>query len=309
MSRRTLKARASVDPDLTVTVAVLGPVFGYPHLDVFDGPSFADQGPEVGYAERLKVEVAADRTSRLGEIIGAAADAVGISIRGECLPDRLTGVVFYQPADDLEFQHRAEPWPRTIRLADAEGAPSWYALWSAVTVGELLHASDSGLVEGDPLRPYLWPVVPQSELVQTAIESLPFLWAAWSQFLTVKETGSFGAEIWKRIRPARELSELEPFGGWATERPQDIFPFLDGTPRSTEEIAAFFCWTEERTAGWLEGTGYALGEDGNWRPGADRAALVLHESVRSIEQLGRAPTELEIQSRFEQMNGTPEVHE
>ncbi len=150
-----------------VTVAVHGPVYGYPGLPVFDGPGFEDQSPDIPYAERVRVEVEVTEITPLGEIIDTAAARLGTTHpHGGRVCDALTGVVFYEPEDEVSFKWREEPWPRVIRLADETGLPSWGVLWTEIRFGELLAASDAQLIIGDPRRPYFWPVIPQGDGLQ-----------------------------------------------------------------------------------------------------------------------------------------------
>jgi hypothetical protein len=259
-------------------------------MPVFDGPGLEAQGPNTPYDARLKAEIETDDATTLGEIIDAAAMRFGISSPQGRVSERLTGVVFFVPSDAERFQRRDEPWPKTIRTVTPQGTPSWVVRWCDVRFGELLAASDAGMVEGDPYRPYLWPVIPQGNAGQTFLDALWSLWLNWEHLLAAYGTYELARPILDRIKRARAATRAR---GWssqkALERPQDLMPLLDASPRS-DEIEGALGIPITQAAPWLEGLGYVCGDDERWRAGCDGAASALHQTVLAIEGRGRAPS-------------------
>ena len=300
----------------TVTVAVLGPVFGYPGPPVFDGPVFEDQGEDLPYAKRVKVEVEVTEITPLGEIIDTAAARIGITNpRGGRVCDELTGIVFYEADDEVSFKWREQPWPRVIRLADEAGLPSWSVLWTEMRYGELVSASDANLVVGDPRRPYFWPVIPQGGGLQTFVISLRVLWSAWEYVLAgygtfdlVRRVRRFhlarriGARV-KRAEKAIEQADWAMPWSKRLQRPHDFFDQVTGQPRTAEEIASLLGCPIEQAEAMLWGMGFSCDREGLWVVGGDAAASVLAESVQMIRQLGRAPEKGAIMELFLQLEG------
>jgi len=129
---------------LAVTVAAFGPSFSY-ELGLFTGPSLA--GPDVAYADRLKVVLDVEGEETLGSVIDRAAAAFGVAagneFSGARMSEVITGVVFYRPEDEYGLQ-RPEPWPDAIRVLDEAGNPAWAVPWDLVQYRDPLAASDSG---------------------------------------------------------------------------------------------------------------------------------------------------------------------
>lgn len=294
-----------------MTVAVHGPNVGYPELPDFDGPGFEDQGPDVPYAARVKVEVEVTEVTPLGEIINTAAARLGITNRhGGRVCDALTGVVFYEPEDEVSFKWREQPWPRVIRLVDESGLPSWSVLWTEVRFGELLAASDAELVVGDPRRPYFWPVRPQGDGLQTFLVSLAFLWSAWEHVLAVYGTLDLARRIRNRIKRADEAVNENWEVPWERRlaRPHDFFSYVADSPRTAKEIASLLGCPVEQAEAVLWGMGLSCNKDGFWTVAGDESASLITESIEMIRQSGRAPEQSAIAELFRELQalGAPD---
>jgi hypothetical protein len=280
--------------ELFITVAALGPVPEYLRQEVFAGESFDDQGWKLRYADRKKVTVQAAGHEYLGLVIDRAADAFGVRSRTEQTVGELVPyVAFYLEQDELEFVSREERWESAIRTVGPDGSASWAVRWSAITIDELLASADAGLLDGDPLRVFLWPVIPQGEVANFVV-ALWQLWALWEHALSGRETVGLARTVLSRIRRGREASEEagRPWIG-ALQRPQDLFPFLDAAPRSTAEVACFTGLSKEQAEGALWALGYASEERG-WVPGGDPAAGLLRSQVMRIRERGTAADVVDI---------------
>jgi hypothetical protein len=189
VTRPNVSARASfpgvTEAEHIFTVALVGPVYGYPDEPVFDGPTLEDHEPEVPYAKRIKLEVLATDATTLGEIIDRAASEIGTSSHfHDRVADALTGIAFYEPSDEDGLGEEPElRWQETIRVVNDSGEPSWAVRWVDLRVDELLASQEAGLVAGDPSRPYLWPLISQGGVLQQLSDSLWTLWLHWEHVL------------------------------------------------------------------------------------------------------------------------------
>lgn len=275
-----------------VIVAAWGPAFGYPDLHVFDGEQFADQGPDVPYEQRAKVSVQASDGTTLGEVIDRAAEHFDVHIEPDDIPmsRRVPCIAFFRPSDGSSGTTEQIG---AIRTVDPEGGPSWAVRWSEIRLDELVATSEAGLLEGgEPLRPYFWPVIPQG-LFGDLAGSLTWMWMYWEQVLAALETVSLVRTLIERIKAGQSVAREGSRWSDALRRPQDLMPYLDRDARTTAEVASYTGFSDKEVKGALWAMGYALGEDGRWRPGADRAAAVLQAGLLDIKRLGRGPLDLE----------------
>jgi hypothetical protein len=284
-------------PDqVTVTVAAFGPSFSH-ELGLFTGPSLADQGPDVAYADRLKAVLDVEADETLGSVIDRAAAEFGVApgneFGGVRMSEVITGVVFYRPEDEHGLQ-RPEPWPDSIRVLDDTGAPSWAVPWRFVRYRELLAASEAGLVNGDPRRPYLWPVIPQGEPTVIGILLLAALWSL-KQVLTgaLEELGAntLRAAL-KRINDVNELVETSTEWQERLARPDQFVTYLRQQPRTTEEAAELLHCSPQDAESVLWGMGFGYdAKSGTWIWQLDQPAALI------ATQLERARTEAKLPSR------------
>jgi hypothetical protein len=159
---------------LRVTVAALGPtadiVFqSSGSLRSFTGPGWQDQGPDLRWDEREKVELNVDESDTLASVIDQAAAELGIGVPNRPLTWPYTqnlvsasisnGVAFYKPADDEPAGYQG-PFLTLFPTMSESGEIGWRTL-DRTTMGDLVRASDAGLLPGDPLKPYLNPMISQ----------------------------------------------------------------------------------------------------------------------------------------------------
>ena len=132
----------------------------------------------------LEVEVSGDVT--LGDVFDAACDAWGI-VPG---PDQLkyegserrhefcrfAFVRADRDADGIDPQEGYQ-WPSRLQVSRLNGAVELVRALD-ITIAELIVSASLGLIEGDPLRPYVYPVRPQGvggitpEIVHVATEAI-----------------------------------------------------------------------------------------------------------------------------------------
>lgn len=283
---------------LQVKVAAWGPAFGYPEVPVFDGEQFADQGPGVPYKQRARVRIAASPGVTLGQVIDEAAACFGVRSQGaRSISEQVHCVAFYRDGDEAGMEYDYDRWHAAVRTVDTAGEPSWAVRWSVITLEELIAASDAGLVVGDPLRPYFWPVIPQGDAVDVVtryghcgitgrtssrISRPQRRRPAWdarqrvTRFVLFAEPGTRPLRITTRGRPPCS----DQTSSW---------PLWGQTPRTTSEIAARTGLSTAQVTDGLPGLGYVLGPDGRWHPAAHGVAAMLRQGMLDIKRAGRGP--------------------
>lgn len=294
----TSELRSSVT-QFEVCVAAWGPAFGAPEMPFFIGEQFVDQGEDVSYVDRSKIVVPTESGTALGTVIDEAARRFGVeSPSGSKVSELVHWVAFFRVGDEGGMPYDYDRWHAAIRTVDGSGQPSWVVPWSAITIGELVATNDAGFLDGDPLRPYFWPVIPQGEL----LDVLQALWGLWSQWedavvphidaaaVTIGPIAA-AAELARRIRAAkRAATDHHEALARVLARPQELLTYLDSAPRTTKDVAAHTELPEAAAAKVLAGIGYVPGTDGRWRSGADDPAALLRQGLLDIRERGRGPT-------------------
>jgi hypothetical protein len=132
---------------LTVTVALVGDPAN-PLAPPYE--EFFEREWARPYADRERIELEVDESETLGEVMTRATQAWNVEV-----PEDWAGPVafigFYVPEDEQSFHG----WQSSITLVDDRGRAIWNNYWKDVRYGDLLRAADAGVLEGDPLRPYL----------------------------------------------------------------------------------------------------------------------------------------------------------
>jgi len=131
----------------TITVALVGDPanpFAPPYEEFFEREWARP------YAAREKVELDVEESETLGEVMTRAAAAWSVEVP-EDWAGPIAFVGFYRPEDEERFHG----WQSSITLVDEHGRAIWNNYWKDVRYGDLLRAADAGVLEGDPLRPYL----------------------------------------------------------------------------------------------------------------------------------------------------------
>jgi hypothetical protein len=120
----------------------------------------------------------------------------------------VAGIALYKESDDLP-DSSPYPWLSLFPVIETDGTLVFRWATEASIQG-LVRAYESGLLPGDPRRPYLWPMIPQGGEVWFG--SWPDLLEALKVFKDVAETmaaayGSVQAvqALWGRLRGIDEL--------------------------------------------------------------------------------------------------------
>jgi hypothetical protein len=161
---------------------------------------------------------------------------------------------------------------RRAATVDESGLARWDIRPLDATVGSLVRAGESGLVDGDPLRPYLILAVPAGDLgvVGTSWsafqEAFGILWAVVSAAGTGYSAIQALSAIKARLGGTRSVLDSRQ-GEWAGRgaRPSDLPFILGAKPRSSADIAALLGCSESEAGALLWGLGFQAGDDGLWR--------------------------------------------
>jgi hypothetical protein len=286
---------ASADRKLRIVVAgtATGPTFAYKGTE----PS-----PGASWPELPKATILTDPGETLGSVLGRAADELGVIVPPEVLrihaniraqegkpPQPAAGVAeglyyaaFHRPDDDEppevpEGMARRDERSRkhtVLVVRDSDGHALWRRPPFTVTMGELVDAHAVGLLEGDPLEPYLVLTIPQGGIggyaewqqLQQALEAAWHLRGLFGELITY--LSFFGAvSRWVKRRSNKGAEVVEKHStDWARRgaAPADLENLLAARPRRSSEIAALLgCSTEEAEA-ILWALGFVPRKDGTW---------------------------------------------
>jgi hypothetical protein len=180
-----------------------------------------------------------------------------------------------------------------VATVDADGLAHWDVRPLDSRIGDLLRAAEAGILDGDPLRPYLILAVPGGDL-----GAIGATWSAFEEAFTVvwevvsaAGTAYSAAQAIKAIRArlggAKEVIALRS-GEWSERgaRPADLAAILGARPRSPEEVAALLGCAEAEAEALLWGLGFEAGDDGLWSAAVENEEASVPLLARSM--LGRS---------------------
>lgn len=143
---------------IAVVVALLGPAMAPPFVDWF-----ADQGSDLPWDQRRKVQLATAEESSVSEIIDLASGQLAVNLTDEFagrVSDVIAEVDFFRDGDEEEYQPRHPP--QRLACVTREGSLYW-PRWREAPIGDLVRAQHAGVADGDPKRIYLKPQPPGSD--------------------------------------------------------------------------------------------------------------------------------------------------
>ena len=243
--------------------------------DVFVAPSWCafepNNTPEEEAAERARfrdhaTELHVDDSTTLRQVLNFAAEAFGIRLRNSpktTVADAISSVEFYCAGDEAVADR---PWRYINRLpvVDEEGR-LWMVDFREATLAGLRRSGEADLIDGDVLRPYLRPTIPQGSptTAQDWIVVIRGLEAAWAALRTVEPAGvpigvldlvfggklrEFGQSLAGRNVGATDLKRLSARRGW-----------------DTDEAARRLGMTNEEAANVMRALFYEQDERGLWQ--------------------------------------------
>lgn len=308
-------------------------------LRIFDVPG-GGAAHGAHWDELPKTTVLADPTETLREVLRRAANDLGIDVaaevkkihsklraeRGEAphedkVVDRIAFAEFRRPDDDEPVDERGT-LRRLARLKgcgvvvvrDAQGHAVWRRPPFAATMAELIDAAEAGLLDGDPLQPYLVLVVPQGDFGTLGewhefATQLQLLWEISGALAQVAGAWGF-VELLRKVagRRSAEVARTveENAVAWSERgaRPSDLVELLEQRPRSGESIAALLGCSLGEAEAVLWGLGCT--RDGElWVYRGDQAADFIADDLQLKSMLAsyRGPENLrgEFERRLAQL--------
>lgn len=301
----------SAMPEELLTVAVLPP---FPLVFRIDGPVPRQDDP---WELLPKVRVVGDQDETLRAILRRACHAAGVRLDDEFIEaadrirrderreptehdvaDQLVYVLLRLPDDDVVEQDttdysilRRGTRPRSIGVVvrDACARAVWRRPGLDATLSELLDASTAGLIDGDPLQPYLIPSIPQGDVggLDRWITFTHALEAFWS-VLTAAGAIEGALALRDRLRELRRRRAMTAktvsvhAADWKTRgaAPSDLLKLLAARERPTQEVAALLGCSDPEAEALLWGLGFAHDDEhGTWRHRSDAAAALIADDV------------------------------
>jgi hypothetical protein len=196
----------------------------------------------------------------------------------------LTVVDFFRPGDEVGWQYRRPVVEAT--LVDERGRATWHHRIMDVSLKDLRRAAAVDLLQGDSLRPYLIPQIPQGDF-GTAGEWQNFLsllkWG-WSHLIELG--GAYGGvqalrSIRDRLRTEEETVDRHA-DQWRSRDalPPDIRLLLLTRAWTTAEAARLLGCPEEDASAVLWGMGFVFDEEtSTWSPGPDPESRFVASTV------------------------------
>jgi hypothetical protein len=299
--------------DLKITVAVTQP---FPL--VFAVPSPPRYGAAYGELPKTTVDAAPDEALR--DVLRRAADQLSIRPDPSYLETmaslaRRDGQPFTEPHvsdmlvyaafrrdddDEIEWEGEASDEVmrrRNVRLQtttlivrDDTGRAVWRKPGLNATYRELLDAADAGLIDGDPLRPYLIPSIPQGDLGTLGewahfIDALKVIWDATEALATLG--GAWASiELVRRVRRRRSDQAIDAVNrhaaSWSDRgaAPADLLGFLISKPRATADIAGLLGCSDTEAEAILWAFGFVFDpEQHHWVYRGDPVAHLLGDDL------------------------------
>ena len=287
-----------IEPDQSLTVRVLGTPPGQGLFEYASGaPDWHAPSGELPH-----VTVRAAPRDSLRNVLTRGAEALGVTLTpmadrahasnregdgtlspAETVVEMIAYAAFYradddEPGDGTEGVIRRDSRSRkhtVLIVRDPAGHAVWRRPPFDATMAELIDAHEAGLLEGDPLRPYLVLVIPQG------VTGLPGEWpqlqqqleAAWHlSGIAAQIAGALSfIEVVRRFIQRRSGKAAEVVAknssDWAQRgaAPADLRELLASKPRSSAEIAALLGCSESETEAILWALGFSpRAQDGAW---------------------------------------------
>lgn len=253
---------------------------------------------ERPYKDRRKVQLTVPSSSTLADVMRQAARKLGVAPPPEQEPPpslpAYRRIAFYKPEDEKTFGPRAMPqlhWAQLV-LVDGEGrAVFGVSDQRSVAIEDLLQAAKAGVVDGDPLRPYLilepgWGDVPPPDW-PTVLMGLEVVWDVLNRVAVVGGVWAFGEMVLKRLsdRIAVGKKAAGEHREWAQRgtRPFQFVALVLTQDWKTEELAELLgCSVSEAEAVlWILGFSQHA-DTGTWSLSGDVEAGLIRDIQEQI---------------------------
>lgn len=189
--------------------------------------------------------------------------------------EHLRFAAFVRPGDEEDgpamLRHKYLHLTRVVTVDD-QGLARWDVRSLEARIGDLIRAAETGLLDGDPLRPYLILAVPGGDLGVLGTtwsafeEAFGVVWEVVSATGTAYSAAQAIRAIRARLGGAKEVIDVRS-EEWSERgaHPADLSAILGAKPRSPEEVAALLGCAEPEAEALLWGLGLEAGDDGLWR--------------------------------------------
>ncbi len=258
---------------LNVTVGLVAG--GFPELR----PPHGQQGADVPYRDRMKVELTVDEETTLYEVFEQALDEFNVEYTDEWRDmdrpvEQVHFVAFYEPEDEggNTVQQRWTYAHNLVVVTDDQRI-RWHVPLEEARLADLVRAAEHGLVDGDPLRPYI-------VLQPPAGNGLLFVWAMFTTALSIAaniEGTIQGIERIKRKLAAGKKVIDEHFLDWSERGgdPLAVAATLRRQPWKTDELALLLGVQPIEVEPLMELYGFARNDEGLWLSSEEEEARLL----------------------------------
>jgi hypothetical protein len=263
-----------------VSVKVIVALVGDEH--VFDAGFDPDAVYHEPYELQRKVELDVSDTETLTEVLRRAAERFRV-------PYSVTSVAFYR-GDPQETEIRST-W--FVVVPDSEGRATWQS-FKKVPYGDLMRAAEAGVVDGDPLRPYLVlaPQTGNGVLIdwQTYVERFK-VFREVCEVLGVPgalyATWDVASRLMRRSREAEQALEQHT-GRWrsAGADPYTFNEWLNDKTWHSADLGILLGCTQAEAEAVLWSFGFAPAPSGVWRRGENEEARMLATNVEMTIDAG-----------------------
>jgi hypothetical protein len=253
--------------------------------------------------------------AELGQALAQLREERGEAAHEEKVVDRLAFAEFRRPDDD-DVMDSVGTKRRNKRLRSTSvvivrnelGQAVWKRPPFDATMAELLDAAEAGLIEGDPLQPYLVLVVPQGDFGLFAewhrfLETLKLLWEVSGAMAQAGGALAF-LDLVRRAfkrRGNKPTEVVEKNAQVWSERgagPDDVIELLQQKPRKASVIASLLGCTTGEAEALLWGLGCAE-IDGCWHWRGDALASFIADDLELRPMLGNYRGEDRLRSEYE----------
>jgi hypothetical protein len=229
------------------------------------------------YSDRRSTQVEVPGTASIAEVLEEAAERLGVQppeghhfATYSAAHSRLA---FYRPEDERGTVRRV--WELGELAVVDRRAKAVFGVHDnrAITVDQLIRTSEAGLLDGDPLRPYLIVEAPYGDAppidLATFKVALDVLWDVITVVSTVGGAVAFGKLVLdgvkNRVAAGRQaLDAAWPDLPQRLTRPDQLWRVLLLRPWSTQEIADLLDCEQEVAEGLLLVSGFSPDETGRW---------------------------------------------
>lgn len=275
---------------------------------------------DASWDELPRASVEIDSSKSLRDVMRLACDQLSVRLTAdviagnaryreeEGLPpgsshaaDSLVYVDFWRPGDDDVMDGSTEPpilgrhaRRPTIDVAvrDTEGRAVWRRPGLDASLAELMDAAHVGLVEGDPLRPYLHPTIPQGDVgslsewltFANALKAIGATYLAMNAASAAEGTIALLQRVRRRGQQAQDAANAVEANATAwTDRgaaPGDLLQMLARRPRTTDEVAGLLGCDSAEAEAILWGLGFEYAADrALWRHAGDPISKLLADDI------------------------------